>query len=104
MTFDQDQFERVIAYYRDCVVQDAGRSIRLQLSDQGRKFIPLILESEWTSSEKGELSAKLNGENAPFASELRQRLASAEIMYGYPILVRHAQISFQCSCNTLTTI
>ena len=92
MTFDPDQFERVIAYYRDCVVQDSGRSIRLPLSDQGRKFIPLNLPSEWTSSEKGELSAELIGENARFASELRQRPASAEIMYGYPILVQHAHI------------
>ena len=57
MTFDQNQFERVIAYYRDCIVQDADRSIRLPLSDQGRTFIPLKLPSEWTSSEKGELSA-----------------------------------------------
>ena len=61
MTFDPDQFERVIAYYRDCVVQDSGRSIRLPLSDQGRTFIPLKLASEWTSSEKGELKAKLIG-------------------------------------------
>ena len=87
MTFDPDQFERVIAYYRDCVVQDSGRSIRLPLSDQGRTFIPLKLASEWTSSEKDELSAKLTSENARFASELRQRPASAEIMYGYPILI-----------------
>ena len=92
MTFDPDQFERVIAYYRDCVVQDSGRSIRLPLSDQGRTFIPLKLPSEWTSSEKDELSAKLTSENARFASELRQRRASAEIMYGYPILVQHAHI------------
>ena len=87
MTFDPDQFERVIAYYRDCVVQDSGRSIRLPLSDQGRTFIPLKLASEWTSSEKRELKAKLIGQNARFASELRQRRASAEIMYGYPILI-----------------
>ena len=87
MTFDQNQFERVIAYYRDCIVQDADRSIRLPLSDQGRKFIPLKLPSEWTSSERGELNAKLTGENAPFASELRQRRLTAEIMYGYPILI-----------------
>ena len=94
MTFDPDQFERVIAYYRDCVVQDSGRSIRLPLSDQGRKFIPLRLESEWTSSEKGELKAELIGENALFASELGQRRASAEIMYGYPILIdrHHANV------------
>ena len=87
MTFDPNQFARVIEYYRDCIVQDADRSIRLSLSDQGRKFIPLRLESEWTSSEKGELKAELIGENALFASELRQRGASAEIMYGYPILI-----------------
>ena len=91
MTFDPDQFERVIAYYRDCVVQDSGRSIRLPLSDQGRTFIPLKLASEWTSSEKRELKAKLIGQNARFASELRQRRASAEIMYGYPIFIdRHS--------------
>ena len=91
MTFDPSQFERVIAYYRECIVQDADRSIRLSLSDQGRKFIPLKLESEWTSSEKGELKAELIGENALFASELRQRRASAEIMYGYPIFIdRHS--------------
>ena len=90
MTFDPSQFERVIAYYRECIVQNADRSIRLSLSDQGRKFIPLRLESEWTSSEKGELKAELIGENALFASELGQRRASAEIMYGYPILIdRH---------------
>ena len=87
MMFDPDQFERVIAYYRECVVQDAGRSIRLQLSDQGRKFIALRLGSEWTSSEKRELKAPLIGQNVHFASELRQRRASAEIMYGYPILI-----------------
>ena len=98
MTLDQDQFGRVIAYYRDCVVQDSDRSIRLPLSDQGRKFIPLRLESEWTSSEKGELKAELIGENAPFASELRQtpRL-SAEIMYGYPILVRPTMREYRSS-------
>ena len=87
MTFDPSQFERVLAYYRDCVVQDSGRSIRLPLSDQGRTFIPLKLASEWTSSEEGELSAKLTDENARFASELRQRRLTAEIMYGYPILI-----------------
>ena len=87
MMFDPNQFERVIAYYRDCVVQDSGRSIRLPLSDQGRTFIPLKLASEWTSSEKCELRVKLNGENARFASELRQRRLTAEIMYGYPILI-----------------
>ena len=87
MTFDPSQFERVIAYYCDCVVQDAGRSIRLPLSDEGRKFIPLMLESEWTLSERDELKTKLTGKNAPFASELRQRRLSADIMYGYPIFI-----------------
>ena len=87
MMFDPNQFERVIAYYRDCVVQDSGRSIRLPLSDQGRTFIPLKLASEWTSSEKCELRVKLTDENARFASELRQRRLTAEIMYGYPILI-----------------
>ena len=85
--FDPIQFKRVVAYYRDCVVQDAGRSIWLRKSDQGREFIPLKLASEWTSSRKGELRAELAGENAPFASELRQRRASSEITYGYPILL-----------------
>ena len=87
MTFDPSHFERVIAYYRDCIVRDSARSIRLPLSDQGRTFIPLKLASEWTSSGKGELNAELIGENARFASELRQRRLSAEIMYGYPILI-----------------
>ncbi len=86
--FDHDQFARVLAYYRDCIAHDADRSVALQTNDEGQKFLPLQLTSEWTLSGLGDLSVELAGKNARFASELSQRSSSAEVMYGYPILAK----------------
>ncbi len=86
--FDPEQFQRIISYYRDCLDNDAERSVVFQQGDEGQKFIPLKLEKEWTLSGKGELRADLVGDKSRFASDLRQRRSSAEIMYGYPFLVK----------------
>ena len=88
--FDPNQFKRVIAYYRDCLDNDAERSVVFRQGDEGQKYIPLKLEMEWTLSGKGELRADLVRDKSRFASELRQRRSSAEIMYGYPFLIKRS--------------
>ena len=88
--FDHDQFSKILAYYRECLRYDADRSVVLHAEDEGRDFLALQLTSEWTLSGEGELSAELVGKNAMFASELRQRQSSAEVMYGYPILAKRS--------------
>ena len=90
MMFDPNQFKRVIAYYRDCLDNDAERSVVFRQGDEGQKYIPLKLEMEWTLSGKGELRADLVRDKSRFASELRQRRSSAEIMYGYPFLIKRS--------------
>ena len=88
--FDPEQFQRIIAYHRDCLDNDTERSVVFHQSDEDQRFIPLKLEREWTVSGKGELRADLEGDKSRFASELRQRRSSAEIMYGYPFLVKRS--------------
>ena len=88
--FDPAHFQRIIAYYRDCLDNDADRSVVFRQSDEGQNFIPLKLEKEWTLSRKGELRANLVRDHSRFAAELGQRRSSAEIMYGYPFLVKRS--------------
>ena len=85
--FDPAQFQRIVAYYRDCLKNDAERSVVFRQGDEGQIFIPLKLETEWTVSGNGELRVNLVRDQPRFAAELGQRRSSAEIMYGYPFLV-----------------
>ena len=85
--FDPEQFQRIIAYYRDCIEHDSELSVVLHQGDEGQKFVPLKLGSEWKSSGEVMLRVERARENAKFVSELGQSRASVRVMYGYPFLV-----------------
>ena len=86
--FDPEQFQRIIAYYRDCLAVEARRSLWLPISDEGSRFFQLKLGSEWKLSGKRELSARLSGKNHHFASEFQLGGVMSEVVYGYPILLQ----------------
>jgi very-short-patch-repair endonuclease len=81
------RLERYLPYYLDCIREDERESARFFLSDEGKRFVVLALQREWTLEEQGVLSFRAEGNEAAFAQSLRTQPVSGALFYGYPLLV-----------------
>jgi len=86
------RFKRVASYYLDCVQEDESTGARHFLTDEGRRFLTLPIDSEWSLAESDAVNIQLP-RSSIFARDLRQRGERAGLYYGYPLYVEWVKSS-----------
>jgi len=81
------RFNRFLDYYLDCIQEEKGFDARAFLSDEGQRYVPFPLSSEWSMSEQALVQIPLNGWYTAFGNTLRQLGASGLLLYGYPLYI-----------------
>ncbi|MBM4344292.1 MAG: AAA family ATPase [Deltaproteobacteria bacterium] len=92
-----DRWRQLVAYYLDCVRDDAGVTARALLADVGTHWLPLSdgpappLSAEWETSSQGRLSLPLRDDVNRMVSALRQGRSSTDLYYGFPCWIGSGQ-------------
>lgn len=81
------RFNRFLDYYLDCIQEEKGFNARVFLSDEGQRYVPFPLSTEWSTSEEASVQIPLTGRYAAFGNTLRQLGASGLLLYGYPLYI-----------------
>ncbi|OQC42070.1 MAG: RecBCD enzyme subunit RecD [Acidobacteria bacterium ADurb.Bin051] len=83
-----ERFRRAASYLLDCVREDQGLSLQAFLSDEGRKFVALPSEREWSSSGSHVLRLERTQKSDLFFKALRASAQGTTLYYAYPLYVR----------------
>jgi very-short-patch-repair endonuclease len=69
------------------VREDRQQEIQFERADEGRHYLPIELPREWTLLEGGEAERPMTSPMARLRAQTRLKGESAQLFYGYPVLV-----------------
>ena len=88
---DVEGLRRRLRYYGECVREDAGAAVQLDLEDQGRTWAALKLAREWALDGSADVGFEFAGPAGSFADLAHRRRRDGLVFYGYPLCLAPAK-------------